>query len=607
MKIQEYLEKNKIICDGAFGTYCMTMNHNIKVPERANLEAPELVYQIHKEYLEAGANLIRTNTFAIQQEVFQEEKEILKQYIQQGFYIAQKAAKEVRKKTAREIYVGGDIGPLPALGGAADEGNEFYEWTARILLEAGAEILIFETFPDMEAIRPVIQKLKAEYNPFIIVQFCLNQYGYSSTGASAQQLFRQAAEMEEIDAVGLNCGNGPGHTLHILQSVSLPEKKYITALPNASYPKVSRNRVVYQENISYFVEKMQEISNLGIDMLGGCCGTTPAYIQEMVQTIKREQNPRKNESLLEEQKEKGREKQSAFYQKKEKWQEREPSSNYSEKLIAAELTPPENIQIQKLLDAAYALKVQNVDIITFPDSPSGRTRIDSITTAIRVFRETGMKVMPHICCRDKNSIAMMAQLMGAYINEIRNFLVVTGDPVPEVSRTQIKGVFNYNAVGVMQILKEMNENYFQKDPVCYGGALNCGAPNLAAEIKKTHRKLEAGADFFLTQPIFNQSEIENLKIVKKETGARILCGLMPLVSFRNARFIQNEIMGINVTDEIVHQFEPDMPKQEAEEVGIKICQNVVRQTWNDADGYYFSIPFYRAHLVGEVMKVAEDF
>lgn len=593
MDIRTYLKDHKVLCDGAFGTYCMSLRDDIGVPERANLIAPELVHQIHRQYLEAGASLIRTNTFAVQEGILHEKQEALQEYLTAGYKIAAQEAEAERERSKREVYVAGDIGPLPTSGDFQDQGTAFYEWTAETLLSAGAEILLFESFPDMEAIRPVIQKIYAKYHPFIMVQFCLNQYGYSSTGASADQLFRQAEKMEEISVVGLNCGIGPVHMLRILEKTGLPQNKWISVLPNAGYPKLSRNRMIYHQNVAYFADKLKEIASLGADLIGGCCGTTPSYIDEIARTIPLCQMPRKAAKIRETEERKQEIKSNAFYAKKEQTKK---------KLIAAELVPPVDIQIEKLMDAANALKSQNVDVITLPDSPSGRTRVDSIATAIRVYQETGICVMPHICCRDKNNIAMIAQIMGAYINEIRNFLVITGDPVPAASRSDIKSVFSYNSVGVMQILKEMNQNNFAADPICYGAALNCGAVNMPVEIGRMKRKIQAGADFFITQPIFNAAEIEHLKEAKAETGARIICGLMPLVSYRNAQFIQNEITGINITDETVNRFHPEMTKQEAEKVGVEICREIVRGTWDIADGYYFSIPFYRAYLLGRIME-----
>ena len=233
-------------------------------------------------------------------------------------------------------------------------------------------------------------------------------------------------------------------------------------------------------------------------------------------------------------------KNSAFYCGKE-----------GKKLIAVELAPPFDSDADKLMDAAHYLKEKGVDVLTFPDSPSGRTRADSILIAAKVSRQTGMCVMPHLCCRDKNAIAIRSQLLGAHINGINNFLVITGDPIPQMIRSSVKSVFNFDSVGLMNIIEDMNEDQFKQEPIVYGGAINQGRKRLDIEISRVKKKMEAGAAFFMTQPVFSDEDIKRLSTIKKETGARILCGIMPLVSLKNATFMKNEMAGLDVTDEVL--------------------------------------------------------
>ena len=222
------------------------------------------------------------------------------------------------------------------------------------------------------------------------------------------------------------------------------------------------------------------------------------------------------------------------------------------------------------------MKKSGVDVLTFPDSPSGRTRADSILMAEKVSRETGMCVMPHICCRDKNAIAMRSQLLGAHINNINNFLVITGDPIPSMVRSSVKSVFNFDSVGLMNIISDMNQDQFADKPVIYGGAINQGRVNFKVELARVKKKMEAGATFFMTQPVFSDEDISRLRQIKEETGARILCGIMPFVSLRNATFMKNEMTGINVTDEILARYSADMTKEEGEETGIQIAKERTR-------------------------------
>ena len=271
------------------------------------------------------------------------------------------------------------------------------------------------------------------------------------------------------------------------------------------------------------------------------------------------------------------------------------------KLIAVELAPPLGIDDEKIMDAAFLMKESGVDVLTFPDSPSGRTRADSILMAEKVSRETGMCVMPHICCRDKNAIAMRSQLLGAHINDINNFLVITGDPIPSVVRASVKSVFNFDSVGLMNIISDMNQEQFAGEPVIYGGAINQGRVNFKVELERVKKKMEAGATFFMTQPVFSDEDIDRLRQIKEQTGARILCGIMPFVSLRNATFMKNEMTGINVTDEILSRYRADMSKEEGEETGIQIAREIIAKTTDFVDGYYFSFPFNRVHMLKKII------
>ncbi len=592
MKIKEYLKDNNIICDGAFGTYFLSKNKEYSSPEKANLEAPDLVTEIHKEYIEAGARLIRTNTFALSTWncVSKREKDELEECLQKGYINAKNAVKQVEKDLTDPVFIAGDIGPA-GYGGQVENAQELYLFEAECLINAGVDILVFESFQDLEQIDKVIRQIGGNHSIFIMVQFCVNQYGYSSSGYSGERLLAIAGANPYIGAVGFNCGIGPTHMQKLYSDIQVPKEKFLSSLPNAGYPNFMRDRTVYMKNIDYFVSIQSAIAENGISILGGCCGTTPEYIKALSDKIKKEKTERKPVHIKEKPVITVSDCKNAFYDKK-----------HSEKIIAVELAPPFHADTKKIMDAANELRNQNIDVVTFPDSPSGRTRIDSIAMAIKVFHETGITVMPHLCCRDRNTIAITAQMLGAYVNDIRNFLVITGDPVPAYMRTDIKAVFNFNSVGMMQIMKEMNLTDFAGDEIVYGGALNCGCVNMQAEIDKMKRKEEAGANFFFTQPIFGEQEIANFKLAKEQTDAIILCGLMPLVSKKNALFIKNEIAGILVTDEIIEKFKDGMAKKASEQVGIDICKDIMRETESFADGYYFSIPFYRTYLINRIMQ-----
>lgn len=591
MNIKTYLKANKLITDGSFGTYYADKYQTNEMPELANTddEKGKRVVEIHTEYINSGAKLIRTNTFACNTVLLNADFEMVKQNVKAAI----KHAKAALKNNS-EIYMAGDIGPIPNdIMSAAEAYEEQYYQLCKIFVEEGIEILTFETFSELDKILPAIKQIKKEHEElFIMVQFSVNQFGYSASGLSGKKLIMQALQVLEIDAVGLNCGVGPGHMEQIISSLNVSDDKFMIALPNAGYPERIRNQIRFVNHPEYFVDKAQQLAEKdGIDIIGGCCGTTPEFIKLLSQKLNTKQQLKEKISA-EIKTDNVQPKNNAFFASK---------LGTDKPLIAVELAPPLNTDDKKVLEAAHMLKDLGVDVLTFPDSPSGRTRIDSVLMAEKVRRETGMCVMPHICCRDKNAIAMRSTFLGAHINDIHNLLIITGDPIPSVARQTTKAVFNFDSVGLMNIAKDMNEETFKQSPMTYGGAINQGRRNLEVEIKRVMKKMEAGAEFFLTQPVFTKEDADRLRQIKNETGARILCGVMPLISRKNALFMKNEIAGINVTDEIVERYPQDADKETGEAVGVALACEVIEFTKDFVDGYYFSFPFNRVYMLKDIL------
>lgn len=591
MNIREYLKKSKLIADGSFGTYYSQKYKTVDIPEYANITDSQRISEIHTEYINSGAKLIRTNTFASNTYSLDCSIEEVKENIKAAY----KIAKEAVEQSGKEIFIAGNIGPVPAVFQPDFEAvEEEYYQIAKTFIDEGADILCFETFTQSEHIMPAIKRIKEKCNPFIIVQFCVNQYGYSEAGESAERLVSETAFSKCVDAVGLNCGVGPAHMQQILSRINLNNNCFVTAMPNAGYPLLVRNRVKYADNPIYFASKVNDMALLGADIIGGCCGTTPDYIREVAKTVDLTPTVKSDETSANNENEKPVIKKSFF--------RNADGTIKDKKLIAVELAPPFGADDKKLLEAAHMLKGLGVDVLTFPDSPSGRTRIDSVLMAQKVKNETGFDVMPHICCRDKNAIAMRSTFLGASINDINNFLIITGDPIPVMARQVVKSVFNFDSVGLMRIADEMNSEALKDSPLTYGGAINQSRRRIESEIKRVQKKMEAGAEFFLTQPVFTAEDAERLRRVKEETGARILCGIMPLVSRKNALFMKNEISGVNVTDEVIERYPENAGREEGENVGVELAKEMIAATRDFADGYYFSFPFNRTYLLKRIIQ-----
>ena len=402
-----------------------------------------------------------------------------------------------------------------------------------------------------------------------------------------------AGQSKAVDAIGLNCGIGTGHMLHILKERKPYTDKFFVVMPNSGYPERIQDRTVYFDNAQYFAEMMGEIATFGVDILGGCCGTNPDYIRLTKEKIDFSYAAVKSEVQKEVRPTKELDYTINKFCRKLK---------EGKKVIAVELDPPYDAKIQGIMDRANLLKAAGVDLLTFADSPMARPRMDSILTAVKVQNEVGIPVMPHISCRDKNIIAMRAQILGAYGNGIRNLLIVTGDPVPGSERGMVSSVFDFYSVRLMEFVQEMNREHFLADPIGYGGALCYARANLEVEMERIQKKVAAGAQYFLTQPVFSKEDMERIAKIKRQMDIKILCGIMPLVSLKNATFIANEISGIHVPAEIIEEFLPEMSREEGEAVGVRIAKRVMQGLEDVVDGYYFMVPFNRVYLVEACLK-----
>ena len=598
MQLKEYLKEHLIISDGSMGTYYSGMvNQPGAISEYANLSSPELIELIHTKYIEAGAGMLRTNTFAANRAVLHINIKEQRKIIEAACDIAKAAVDKATLvyPNKKSIYILGDIGPIPEDANTEEAlVLEEYKLMCDIFIEKGMDGIHFETFSCLNFIEKLISYIKEKKQEmFILTSFSINKNGYTGAGISAVRLFEQSELLEGIDACGLNCGIGSGHMQQILKKLSLPMNKFIYAAPNAGYPEQMQNRMVFMDNEQYFADNMKLISELGVDILGGCCGTTPEYISDLKKNISvTEHSFSKKKYVLQPHNKITPVKENEFYQKLQSGQ----------KVIAVELDPPYDANIDQVMECAHKLKKSGTDIITFADSPMGRSRVDSILMSIKIAEETGLSVMPHLCCRDRNMISMRSVLLGGYIHGLRNLLIVTGDPVSGENRTSTTGVFDYNAFQLMDFVKEMNLEHFAKEPFYYGGALNQSRGSLDKIIERMQRKINAGATYFMTQPIYSIEDFQRIKFIKEKIDAKILCGIMPLISYRNACFIKNEISGIHVPEEIVARYQPEMSREEAENVGAAIAREMMEMLDPIADGYYFMLPFNRVSLMDKILK-----
>ena len=585
--LKEYLKDNVLICDGAMGTYYSEITGNdAEYCEFANINNEEVIKRIHSEYIEAGAKLIRTNTFSANALTLEISREKVKEIITKGINIAKECVKD------KDVYIGASIGPI-RIEGLEDEEEKVLEelkFVVDCVLENDINIFVLETLSNTVNIKEITEYIK-EKSPesFILTQFAIKPDGFSRDGISVNRIFEEISNLKSIDAYGLNCAMGPTSVYEILKNIDF-KGNIISALPNAGYPMVIQERTVYTNNPEYFAKKMEKIKSLGVSIIGGCCGTKPSYIRGISSKIinKKIEIP---------------------YKKEEKTEVKNKVHNtFKEKLennkfvTVIELSAPMDTDISGLMNGAKLCKENGIDLVTIPDSPMSRVRADSVLIASKVKREIGIEAMPHICCRDKNTNAIRSSILAGHIENIRNVLAITGDPVSDANKVETKNVFNLNSFKLINLIKDTNEQIFKGDKILIGGAFNPNVRNKEAEFNRMLKKIENGASFFLTQPIYDDETIEFLKSVKERTNTKILGGILPIVTYKNAQFLNNELPGVKIPEEIINRFSPDMTKEESEKVGIEIAVEIGKKLKGICDGLYFVTPFKRVYMLIEIIK-----
>lgn len=591
MDIREYLKENsEILTDGAMGTYYyeVTGNEN-SISELENIKKREIITNIHKEYINSGAVLIRTNSFAANRRVLNVDKKLLREIIEGSIIAAKESV------GTKEIFIAGSIGPIPERG--EEESSvieEEYFQIIDIFIENGVDIFIFETFSSYERVLTASEYIKSKNKKaYIQAQFAILQNGETRKGIAVEEIVKVMRENKKIvDGFGFNCGTGPMPLYNSIKKFDF-SNEIISVLPNAGFPEIVNERTIYSQSKEYFAEQMVRIRDAGIKIVGGCCGTTPEHIKAVktaLDKIRFKEEKYKNREIKIEKTEK---RKNSFFDKIES----------GEFVTAVELDPPFNGDMSKLIAAAKEIARGSADIITISDSPMGKARVSPVITASRVKRESGVDTMPHICCRDRNITALKSDIIGGYSEEIRNFLFVTGDPIPSAERNEIKSVFNFNSVGLMELAGKMNENDFSEDGIKFGGALNLNVLKKENEINRMIKKADAGARFFLTQPVFEKETVDfikkNSEILKKY---RVLVGIMPLVSYNNALFLNNEIPGITISQESIDKFKKEMTREEAEEIGVDIAYKIANEIKEYVSGFYFITPFNRANMINRIIE-----
>ena len=577
--LRERLARGALLFDGATGTYAKTLEVWPEGPvERACLTAPQQVLSLHRAYLAAGCEAIKTNTFAAHVGLAAENA------VQQRALV--NAAMELARRVAgNQAFVFADIGPAPAGVNA----EQAYTALADAFLDAGADCFLMETMPSDAGLAETAAHIKAR-NPqaFVAVSFAADPDGFTRAGEMAAALIARMDACPDVDAVGMNCICGAYHMRRLLESLPATHK-LLLAMPNAGYPHVIDGRTYYDSDPVYYAQQVIACAQLGARLIGGCCGTTPEHMKQIAQRLSS--------------------RRAATGQEKEPAQiegERPCKSRIAQKLargeraILVELDPPRDSGISGFLAGAQTLAQGGADAVTIADCPIGRARMDSSLLACKLSRELGIEALPHMTCRDRNVNATKALLLGLSMEGVHNVLAVTGDPVPTSDRGSVKSVFQFNSRVLARFVRSLSQTG-ETEPFFLCGALNINAVNFESELERARDKETCGIEAFLTQPVLSERAAQNLSLARKTLSGKILGGLFPVVSFNNARFLSSEVAGISVDERVIAAYE-GLDRAQGEALAVRLCAQAAARIAPDVDGYYIMTPFQRVQLVCRVME-----
>ena len=580
LDVRKLLAQRPLLFDGGMGTYYKAKPG--QECEQANLTDPDGILAVHRAYLAAGADAIKTNTFSLPR-LAAAQQPGWEQLADAGWQLAAKAAGE----TGAAVFA--DLGPAPDTENLPAE--QVYLSVAKRFALLGARNFLFETLSTEEGVLEAIHALKQTVpEAFVLVSFAVLPDGYTREGRYCAELVRRMAQSGVVDAVGLNCVSAPGAMRALVQQLGdagLP----LSVMPNAGYPVVARAQVRYQGKPEYFARELSRLAAEGVRILGGCCGTTPQHIAALRAALDAlpEALPAAPAAKPAAVAKPVVETDDAFLRK----------LRTGQRVIAVELDSPKDADLTAYLEGARRLQAAGADLLTIADCPIARARMDSSLVACRVHRELGMNVLPHMTCRDRNLNATKALLLGLYAEGVREVLAITGDPIPTAERDEVKNVYQFNSRKLAQYIVSLaGEGREMPSPITVFGALNLNARNFEVELRRAAEKLENGMSGFLTQPVLSAQAVENLKKTRETLGerAKILAGILPVVSQRNAIFMENEVNGIHVDEAIIQKFE-GLDRTAGEELGLEVSVQAAKAAAPYADGFYLMTPFNRVALM----------
>ncbi|MBO8163228.1 MAG: bifunctional homocysteine S-methyltransferase/methylenetetrahydrofolate reductase [Brevibacillus sp.] len=601
--LREYLKHHLLIGDGAMATQLYQLGVPVGVSfEEMCLSNPKLVYQVHAAYYAAGARLLETNTFGA-------NRESLTRYnLENRVTRINRAAVAIAREAAGDdAYVVGSIGSIIAgrVRSQQLEGyRDLFEEQATALLHAGVDGIILETFLDLEELLLAVEVVRSLTEVPIISQLATLEVGRTRDGYTLTDAFAQLKQAGS-DIIGLNCRLGPAEILRSFETAVVPDDVELSAFPNAGRLGLADGEYAYKSSPDYFAESALRLREQGVRLIGGCCGTTPEHVRAIAQALRGlDPLPRLNPQLSEEERQ-------TMSVKSVKQRQKPGIVDLVKKrhTVIVELDPPKDLDIDDYLKGCAELHRAGADAITLADNSLANVRMSNMALGAIMKSRLGIDPLLHIACRDRNLIGQQSHLMGLHALGIDQVLVVTGDPSRFGDLPGASSVFDVTSFELIRMVKQLNEGYSfsgrplkQQAQFVVGAAFNPHVRRMEAAIQRLERKVEAGADFIMTQPVYDAETIELIYESTRHIPIPIFLGIMPLTSWRNAEFLHNEVPGIKLSPQALERMKRVEKGEAARREGIAMAKELLDVAMKHFNGIYLITPFNYYQMTAELTE-----
>lgn len=613
MNFLEILSTKTILADGAMGTMLHSRGVSFeKCFDELNITNPAAVAEIHREYIEAGAELIITNTFSANR--FKLSKFGLQNKVKEINTAGVELAKRIVAASFKDVLIAGDVGPLgvriaPYGRIKLEEAREAFAEQIKALAEAGADLIVIETFSDVYEIQEAIKAAKEVCDLPVIASVTFTRDDRTLLGDDPAKVATKISEAG-ADVIGVNCSGGPSQLLRILKQMRLavPHGKFWVK-PNAGWPEQVNERIMYPADAEYFGEYALQFRSAGANMVGGCCGTTPQHIALMKKAL---ENAVQTSEVLE----------TSEVSSEEAIETIAQTSQLAQKLadnkfsICVEMDPPRGLSTHKVLAGASLLHDSGADVINVADAPMARMRMSAWAVCDVVQRQIGVETTLHFPTRGRNLLRVQGDLLAAHALGIRNLFVVMGDPTSIGDYPEAADNYDLVPSGLIKLIKQgfnmgvdhSGTSIGQPTNFFVGAALNLCPQDMETEVKNLHRKIKAGADFFLTQPIYHKDDgpklLEAYEAKHGKLNKPILAGILPLVSAKHANFLHNEVPGISIPEETLKRIES--AGEHAAKVGVELAVELIQNIKPWANGIYMMPQFHRYDLISDIIVQVKE-